>query len=457
MINVIFLAVSAAEAAEKATIFDIKTILVYYAIGCLVLLPFYIIFIIYLCKKRPEVIQKLNARLDRMLGIEPQQKAEEIKDENQKGDSAEPTKPSKTIEEENDEMGVSTMMLKVGDTYKCYVSESDQKHISGSRFTWKNTDEFVGKIDEMTGRFEALKVGQSFIECADKRIYYVIVKPNAQDWFAEKLLRLVLDNMDIVNITANFISKKILDLNEDSRIISYEGWEPGMKSVTFEYNKRKETVRFLLALANNQPTFDSICSNIAEYMNPIDFEKNSKVTTKYWVHKSGEGDDSSVDYVAFLKLGSDGLLYFGVGECWRIGADEIEIQSNPDMVDRSFKNILPSAEVPKAVRTTVKNEKPKKPKKTKPEANVPSEEHDEDMESVSDASEIIPESTGEEEFEDYVPDGQTEPEPSEEADPENVDENPKETDDNNGEPADPFADYHEGNNGQEAGFEENED
>lgn len=349
--------------------FDITTILLYYAIGCLILLPFYVLFIIYLCKKKPQYIQKLNARLDKILGIETAEVKKEVKPDAEKKETESkdetPEKESKSIEEINEEMNVSNMVLRVADTYKCNITEWDRQYIEGNNYTWKSTDKFIASVDEMTGKLEAKKVGECFIECGGATFYFAKVLPTNPDWFAAKILRIVLGNMDKSNITANFISEKILDLNEESRIISYKGWLENMEKFSFEYNKRNEVIRALIVLKNAESTVNDICKNLGEYMSPVEFEKNSKITTKYWVHKSNNEGIESVDYNAFLKVGTNGDLYFGIGECWRIGADDQEIVTNPEMIDRSFKALLPASEVPAQLRTIAKISKPKAPKKNK--------------------------------------------------------------------------------------------
>ena len=187
---------------------SITDILLYYAIGCLILLPFYLFFIIYLCKKKPQYIQKLNARIDKILNIETpnnnqktktekETKAEdksetkkETDEENAKKETEE--KESKSIEEINEEMNISNMTLKVEDTYKCNITEWDRQHIEGNNFTWKSTDDFIVSIDKMSGKLKANKVGECYIECGGTTFYFVKVLPTNPNWFATKILKIVL-------------------------------------------------------------------------------------------------------------------------------------------------------------------------------------------------------------------------------------------------------------------------
>lgn len=437
--------------SSKIAMLDIKTILVYYAIGCLILLPFYAIFIIYLCKKKPHYIKRLNNRIDMVLGIESQ---EEKKDDKEQELTEESEEESKSIEEQNEEMNISNLFLKVGDTYKCNITEWDINQISGSRYIWGSTDEFVAPIDAMTGMLQAEKIGECFIECGEKRIYYVKVLPNDTDWFGNRILELVLGNMDKENLAVSFIKNRITVYDESSRTIGYEVFGSPSMVMLFEYNKKNEIVRVVIKTKHSQAEEDDIVKHIGEYMSPVKLDRSQKTETKYWNHYTNNSGIKTIDYNAFLKKGKDGYLYFGIGECWRIGADENEIASNPEMIERSFKNLLPSSEIPEQVKTTAKVPKPSRSRKaskpeeekderpTVPEKNDAEEQDEEATENASESEETPQE--------DYVPNGgamesydedsDKDEEESEDSSYESSEEKP-----DDGGPADPFDDYNENN------------
>lgn len=364
----------AVEAAAEGGGLDLYKILVYYAIIELVLLPVYIGVVIILCKKKPEFIQRINNRIDQIVGIVPEARPavekkttekKEIKEEPaavQEEKKEEKPEEKKTVEEINEELGVSNMKMRVGDTYTCYLGSEDIKHVSGRNFVWKSTNSFVAPIDERSGKVEAKKIGKTFIESVDKKIYYIEVVPTIKDWFLKDGIDIVLERASKDTISSRFISHKVFISNDD-RFYTYEEFDNNIVSVQFACNKKFEALRVLYKFNNVKAVIDNIEKYVTEYFEPLKVNE-SKTSTKYWVHKTEDIYQNSVDFNAFLKVGKDGYLYFGLGECWRINASQKEMQDNPGMIERSFRDLLSEDEIPDKIETTAIIEEEPQPKKT---------------------------------------------------------------------------------------------
>lgn len=330
---------------------NLQTILTYYGLICLFSLPVSLAATVFIYKKRPATLHKIDAAVDRLFGDKP--KEAPVQPQNPENE-AQPEEKL-TMEEQNEKYGIPTLMLTVGDRYKCVMSTKNRKDIGGTDFSWTVSDRFVGDIKDMQGIFTAKHVGEAYIESAvgRKQIYYVVVNPVHKDWGAADAVNAVIGTEDISNIKVQNIKSRILDLNIDKRFIVYQA-DGGMLS--YEYGKDDAVRRALFTLHDCKDTRLLIADRILEYMSPLKKEQDPEKGPCYWYHKNDIDNGDFVDYVAFMKLSASGKLYFGIGECWRYGCTEDEILGNSLMVDRSFKNLIAPEDYPAAVGQNLNDE-----------------------------------------------------------------------------------------------------
>ena len=341
--------------------FDLKTIATYYGIICLFCLPISLAAIIFIYRKRPDIVKSMDAAVDKLFGDKPEQKAKPAKPENSpepknesENEKAQP-EPSKDAKEEIEEYGIPTLILFVGDRYKCVMSNKNRKDIGGTDFRWAVEDGFVGEILEPGGIFDAKHVGETYIKSliADVSIYHAEVKPIHKDWFAATVMMDILKAEDINNIKVRNIKETISNLETERRILEYQidGY-----SLSYEYSRDDAVRRALYILPDKEETRKGISEKIAEYMEPVKLTDESIKDVSYWYHETIEGKDEYVDFIAFMKRSSTGKLYFGIGESWRYDATVDEIIGNHLMIIRSFKELIDPADYPASVGSQLKTE-----------------------------------------------------------------------------------------------------
>ena len=317
---------------------------------CFVTLPFSLIVLIYIYKKRPSLVSKFDAAIDRLLDGKAavQSEASQAPAEDMEAVEEVATMKDIPLEEENEQFGIANMKLVVGDKYKCFLSQKNRQEIRGGDYSWSTDNPFVGTIHEGKGVFVARKVGKTFVECGGEhiRIYYADISPRNKEWFACQPLADLYGHASMATIKIRELKRKIRDLDESRGLIVYE-WQPG--TLTYQLDKKDRVVRLLFRLPKDTD-LEGIKSGLAEYMEIIKAEAGNPQCL-YWYHKNGLDDEypQSVDLAAFLMPSAKGDWYFGIGEYWRAGADEKELANNPEMMIRTFSDMLDKADIPQVV------------------------------------------------------------------------------------------------------------
>lgn len=334
---------------------SLQKILEFYGMLCLFCLPLSLLVIIFIYRRYPDVVGRMNDTVDKVLGgsAQPDSAAD-----------AKPTEPAasdnhdKTQEEENEEYGTPTLHLFVGDKYKCVMSAKNRRDIGGTNFGWAIEDPFVGEIKNRNGIFVAKHAGNTCVESevGRKPIYFVHVMPVHKDWFAAPVMKDVTSAVDINDIKVRNIKEKITKLDTDARVIEYK---LDKFTASYEYGRDGAVKRAALLMPDSPEIRTEIGEKIQEYMSAAEGELIKTTGVSIWIHKSVSGDDEFVDYVAFMMKAAAGGLYLGVGECWRYGATEDEIAGNPLMVVRSFRNVIHPEDYPGTVGADL-NEGPTK-------------------------------------------------------------------------------------------------
>ena len=350
MIEPLFIASKAAEALS------FQTIITYYGLICLFCLPISLIVMILVYKKQPAVVKKLNTAVDKVFG-DDKQEVKNAAESNDKSEQAveKPLEDKTSDAENNEDYGLPVLSLFIGDKYKCVMSEKNRKDIGGTNFSWTVADKFIGSIEEMSGIFTAEHVGETYVESAVSNlpIYMVKVNPSRADWTMAATINDVVNFEDIVNVKVRMITSKIVEINEEERTIQYT--VPN-GNLLYEYGKDDAVRRALYIILDAEETRKDIVEGIEEYFMPVKDPQGAAVDDKYWIHKTYVDGSEAVDFVAFMKKGKSGFLYFGISECWRYGSSEGEVAGNTLMVDRSFKKLIAEEDYPASIGKDLKAE-----------------------------------------------------------------------------------------------------
>lgn len=356
MIKTLSLGILTTYAAEAIHGISLISIIEWYGMICLAALPVSLASLIYIYKKRPNVVSAFDRTVDRI--VDGRQKGGEPLKEKTEPENGESSASPKaiTVEEDNEEAGIPNMILQVGDRYQCCLSKKNRNDILGGDFTWGTDNPFVGDINETKGVFEAKKVGRTYIECGAKqiRIYYAEVRPNLTGWFGYLPVNDVLNKTCLADIKMRELARKILSIDGTKNTITYD-W--GGMTLSYQMNRKDEVVRILFRIPDRFDLIDTIKKGIAEYMEPLKTRDEIKERF-YYYHMCGLDEDypESVDFTAFIRKSGKDDWYFGIGECWRAGASDGEIKENTEMVERSFKDLLDKQDIPVMVGSKLKKE-----------------------------------------------------------------------------------------------------
>jgi len=304
--------------------------------------PVSLIWVIYLLKTHPRQMKAFNDLLDRKLGASQEAPAskEEAKAEKEERPSASVRR--NTVLTENSENGIVNIRLKTGDTYRCNLSQKNREDI-GNNFIWSTDNPFISSIRPTSGIFKALRAGNAYISCSNVEIYYIEIEPRLHGWFLREQMENMLQRRHIDDIRLGLgRSVKGLHSDDSRRVLTYQT-ERG--SITYGYGANGEVTRFMLQAPPQESTVTEISEGIREYMMPL-----ADTDRQYWIHRSPKSAETdypdSVDYVAFVRRSPRGVLYFGICECWRMGASSQEVHDNLEMADRLFADLMDSADVP---------------------------------------------------------------------------------------------------------------
>lgn len=327
---------------------DFATIAGYYGMMCLFCLPVSLAAMVYIYRKKPEIVDKFNRGVDNLFSDKEAKTGDPQKEENQ-------SRPydKMSTEERNEVDGIPNLCLFVGDRYKCVMTEKDRKDIGGTDMSWHLTNAFIGDIKN--GIFSARKAGKAYIEsnAIRKPIYYVTVEPVGKDWRFKDIVNDVLESNDIANVKVRNVALKIDNLLPEKGLLVY-GFPDG--KISYESRPDGSVRRALYETIDNEDTRKSFSEGILEYMEPIQTNREDNTDRKYWFHKGDEDAGACVDYIAFMRKSFSGKLLLGIGECWRYGASEDEIALNALMTDRSFVALLSPEDVPERIGDTLNAE-----------------------------------------------------------------------------------------------------
>lgn len=321
---------------------DLDAVLRYYGLLCMFCLPVSLAVLIFIYRRRPELVQRFNSAVDKMAGDG------RAKPSDPSGDAPAAEKPVLSTEEENDLDGIPNLVLHIGDRYRCMMSAKNRQDVGGTNFALRSANDFVGRVSGSKNIFTALKAGETYIEseAGSKPIYYAVVRPTDEEWPVKDALKDVFTACDIANVKVRRIKEKILSLDTEHRILEYE--VPG-GTLKYEYAKDDSVRRILYVLKESSVDREDMEKKIREYMEQVPYSGPADGKTRYWYHQNGYDEGGFVDFVAMMKSGGDGRVYLAVGECWRYGASVEEIAENPLMTDRSFGGLLPAELLPAKV------------------------------------------------------------------------------------------------------------
>lgn len=325
----------------------IKTILLYYAIICLICSPISVFTVVILYKKTT-LIDRLNHWLDKVLGLE---KKDDKKIENES--LQEQKNETKKQESDNDKSSnVTAFAIYVGDSYYCKLNSQNAAVLSiGNTLAlkWNSRNEFVGRIITKNGEsiFLAEKAGETNISCAQRdddydtgaEIYRINVLPHNLDWFAEKTFNWVLVNSPEVNMTELLRNYKLIRTDKNKNISVYGGNESFIKQLTLQMDKYNGVLRAVYEL--KMPT-EELQRNIFDEMNERFDEIKLYGDIRIWIHRVEDEVSNKVDMYAFFKKSVvNGNYLLAFGHSWRNDGEVEEFILNINMAERFFSDCLP--------------------------------------------------------------------------------------------------------------------
>lgn len=350
---------------------DAKLIMEYYGVACAILLPLCLILVLIMARKGGP-IDKLNKWIDRIFVKKEetvQEKAPAEKEENQE---SEWEMNSKTL---------TCLRLKVGDTYRCILNDTEKYEV-GSQRDWSVSEPFVGKIDEETAVFTALKTGKTYVNCGDVRIYYIEIEPKEKNWFAAK---------DYAAFTEGMHKNKLMCLHNPKKIKNIPSVKaqlvitdvPHVYNATIQLDKNDNCYRICFRMNNTVQNLQLIETGLQERMEQV---KTNIPDIGFWIHKQGAGVEESIDYAAFVMIYKKQTVLFGIGHNWRQKGTAEEFLSNPAMFIHTFGSILEIDELPEIL--AIIEETPKPIPQEEPEA-VTVNENQPDINEVEEFEETV--------------------------------------------------------------------
>ncbi len=331
-----------AGVADTIAHISLSEIAKWYGLMCLALMPLSLFVMVWIQRKHPSMVKRLDAAVDRLVDGKAGKDAAKAKN---KDVPAEQNTQQKTmsIEESNELCGIANMELLVGDKYQCGLTEKNASDLGGG-MSWGTTNPFVGNINESKGVFMACKAGKTYIKCGpnEVRIYYVDIKPQHKDWFGYLPMRDLLERESMATIKVREIRRRIRDIDDGRATLTYE-WPAG--TLSYQADKEGRVSRFMFRLPKDTDT-TFIKERMTEYMELLPDDGSGRT---YWFHKEPDGEDGplSIDAAAFMMRSADGGIYFGAGVYWRSGAQEYDLQNNAEVMVRTFRDIMDPRDVPR--------------------------------------------------------------------------------------------------------------
>ena len=316
----------------------VREILEYYAMLCIILMPFAFGILIYLSKKT-SAIERLNRFLDRILGLEEAKtppasdKKEEKKDENT---------DEKKAEEDDEKSGIIKFNILVGDTYFCRVDSVDTSKMTKG-LSWFSTNRFVADIDKESGKLTAKKNGSAIIIYTDKNVdydpgrslYNISVVQRNPDWFADRAIELLYKDALRDEVANAFIDRKILSESKVKKTVTYEGLG-GEKKIVFQFSSGNRLRRVLWEFDQGNVKEDERGGYFGEELDQR-FEKvEGKGDVTIWIREYVDERRDEVQFYAFAKRTSRKTVILGIGKTWREYGDVEEFLMNISMCEKTF-------------------------------------------------------------------------------------------------------------------------
>lgn len=319
---------------------SIAKILEYYAIICLILWPVNLIVLIILYKTT-DVLEKLNARIDKFLGVK-----------NKKGTSEEPAKEKEksTDEKKNPQgdealVGISSFKINVGETYYCYQPSQSR---GGDIYSllWQTDNYFIGHVDE-NDMFIGHKAGTVNVYCyrhdndfdAGTQIYKITVLPKYENPFLDRVVSLIRTREKREKILLDCFDWKVKKNNPANGLLEFEKTKTGPRCI-FQFNAKEELERTVIEVKNDR--INKLRLMLDERFQPIEHDGKE---ASLWISKNQNEQYDEVDiYVVLKKTESPAfknVWVLCIGQIWREYAETEEFLKNLFLAEKMFLDCLP--------------------------------------------------------------------------------------------------------------------
>ena len=326
------------------------TIMFYYAIICLVMIPFSVLGILYLYKKT-DVMEKFEARLDKILD-EKENKKKPKESQGQPAPSQAQTKPEppaqaspETEEEPSQKYPIARFRLGIGDIYFCRLGSNDQGGRS-QKLLWTVENDFIGEIQN-GDVFKALKTGKVVVSCAREdndfdagsRVYEIDVTPSNENWFVEPLHKMILNKAKKETVLSYLAGKRLVSDRPGRNIMTFED-DKGKISVQFGTEGFLERVVLQLKKKGAE-VYAGLEKEIEERYEKVKLKTGA---LPIWVHRISTVEFNEVDAYVFVKF-IDGAYFLAIGRNWREYGEIDEFLLNISMAQKQFQDIIPNLDI----------------------------------------------------------------------------------------------------------------
>lgn len=317
----------------------LKAILLYYAIMCLVLLPFCIMALVVMYKKG--ILKKFDAWVDSILDgkKEPNEKPAVVQQAEEKEE--------KNTDEENEEatnaqeFGIASFSLLVGDMYHCRLNAQARRD-NISTIEWTTNNAFVGSVDEndvlLTKKIGKIRLYFRRTDNPYDRgaaVYDITVRPTNEKWFAQQMMDFLLRKRKMTDVYVALQNRKSLTMIPPKRLAVYEGFSPEEKKMIVQADASNILERVLFELKYNTETYENLEAELKQRFEKIETEGNIDI----WVHEIKDEDQDVVDLYAWTKVSTNKTLLLGIGRTWREESEKDEFLYNITMAEKMFVDL----------------------------------------------------------------------------------------------------------------------
>ncbi len=340
---------------------SIETILKFYGLFCLTMLPFSLGTIIFLYRKT-NIMERFEERIDRVLENKKTSKKQNPEKNKATDDKESENKPKEAAGEQQTELeeaaGVARFKISIGDFYYCkYVSGIGN---SNQAVVWTPDNDFIGSVDD-NAVFTAKKAGRVKISCsrADNDfdngtlVYDIEVTPRNEKWFAEPFNRFILSGAKQEQVLPLLLGGKLSEDIPGKGIMSFD--QPDMR-ITVQFNRSKIIERAVFTLKRNDQTIMRELEKEVE--DRYEKVKLKKGDLSIWIHRDVNVEHDEVEAYAFITTNPEGCPILAIGRTWRENADIEEFLLNIGMAQRMFRDCIPNLQIEELKATIEKNNKP---------------------------------------------------------------------------------------------------